>query len=258
MIAVASAVLGLAVAWWMTVPVHRFKERRPLGRRDLATEWGPDIRAVVGHARCPRCRRDHVAGDVVPVVSWARGCPSCGLRPPATVVGLQAGLPVATGLTAALVDQPGARVTYLCFAVVLAAVSVVDLRILLIPWWLPWVGAAAGATSMAAVALAGGSDGSLVGAALGAVSAFGLLWLLWLAAPGRLGFGDVRLAFTVGLFLGWQTPVLALWGLALGSVVGVLTGLWVAAARRPRHFAFGPSLAAGGLLAVWLAPLLVG
>jgi leader peptidase (prepilin peptidase)/N-methyltransferase len=258
MIPVASAVLGLAVAWWMTVPVHRLKERRPLGRRDLAGERGQDIRAVVGHARCPRCRRDHVAGDVVPVVSWARGCPSCGRRPPATVVGLQAGLPAALGLTAALVDQAGARVAYLWFAVVLAAVSVVDLRILLIPWWLPWLGAAVGAAWMATVALAGGSEGSLAGAALGAVSAFGLLWLVWFAAPGQLGYSDVRLAFTVGLFLGWQSPVLALWGLALGSAVGVVTGRWVAAARRPRHFAFGPSLSAGGLLAVWLAPLLVG
>jgi hypothetical protein len=56
-------------------------------------------------------------------------------------------------------------------------------------------------------------------------------------------FGDVRLAFMIGLFLGWLHPILALYGLLLGSLVGVLLGVVSLVARAGSRFAFGPALA---------------
>ena len=69
-----------------------------------------------------------------------------------------------------------------------------------------------------------------------------------------MGFGDVKLAFVLGLFLGylgWGELVLGLFlGFLYGAVIGV--GLIVTKLRTRRdHVPFGPFLAAGTLLAVW-------
>lgn len=258
MIVGAALGLGAVCAWVITVPVHRFKERRPLTPRDIDDEADTDIRAVLRHARCPDCCRDHEVADVVPVWSWWRGCPSCGRRMPATVVSLQLVLPVAAAVTAVVFDSPGDLVPYLWFLVVLAAVAVIDARILLIPWWLPWVGTSVGLALMVPVAIARHDPAAVGGAVLGAAGAFGLFWILWVLAPAGLGFGDVRLAAMVGLFLGWWSPSLVVWGLLLGSLAGVVAGTWSLVRGRGRHFAFGPALGTGAVVALWTAPLLAG
>ena len=135
---------------------------------------------------------------------------------------------------------------------VLAAIAVVDVRIWLIPYWMPWVGAAVGLVLISDVSLALGEPGAIVVALIGAVGTFVLFFVLFVAAPGKLGFGDVRLAFLLGLFLGWMNPVLALYGLLFGSLVGVVVGVVALVARAESRFAFGPALAAGALIAVWL------
>jgi leader peptidase (prepilin peptidase)/N-methyltransferase len=255
--AVLAALVGLASAWAMTVPLYRFKEWRPKTPRDVSNEAGIDIRAVQRHARCPACRREQSAADVAPVRSWVRGCPTCGRRVPTTLILLQVGLPVAAAITAVVFDSVWVTVPYIWFAVVVAAVSVVDARIWLIPWWIPWVGSAVGAALMVAGSLALGEPAALRGSVIGALGAFGLFFVLWFVAPGRLGFGDVRLAFMIGLFLGWVSPLLAVWGLLLGSAVGVVVGVWSMVAKRGGHFAFGPALTIGAMLAVWLHPYLL-
>lgn len=79
---------------------------------------------------------------------------------------------------------------------------------------------------------------------------------LVLLVPGGMGLGDAKLAALVALVLGWWGYDVAIVGLALGFVVG---GLWAAAlmltrrASRHTHFAFGPSILLGGLLALVLA-----
>jgi len=176
---------------------------------------------------------------------------------PRSVVMLQLGLPAAMGITAAVFEVPGEMLAYLWFLAVLAVVMVIDARILLIPWWLPWLGTVVGLVLLGAVAMARGDVASLVGAVLGAIGAFALFWILWFLAPTRLGFGDVRLAAMVGLFLGWQSPVLVVWGLFLAGVAGVVTGVWSMARGGGRHFAFGPALGSGAVLALWAVPVLV-
>jgi prepilin signal peptidase PulO-like enzyme (type II secretory pathway) len=259
-----AAAVGLVTAWAWTIPLHRFKERRPKTLRDVADEEGQDIRAVLRHARCAGCRRDMAAADVVPVACWVRGCPSCGRGLPATVHVLHAGLPVAMALTVATFERSGDALPYLWLCAVVAAVAVVDARIWLIPWWMPWAGSAVGLALMALSARAGGAgwagpDGTGLAGALGAaVGAFALFHVVWLLAPGRLGYGDVRLAAMIGLFLGWLDPALALYGLVLGSAAGVVVGVASTLAGRGGRFAFGPALGLGALLAVWLRQALVG
>lgn len=260
-----TALVGTASGWALTVPVHRYKELRPLTPRDVAAEVGTDehpppvIRAEYREARCPGCHHVFRSRDVVPVLSWFRGCPGCGRRLAGTVALLQVAVPVAMVLTVASLDGSWVALPYLWLVVVLAAVAFIDLRIWLIPWWMPWAGAAVGFVLICAMSVLLGAPGAVMWALVGGVGSFLLFFLLWLVAPGKLGFGDVRLMFLLGMFLGWIHPLFPIYGLLFGSLIGLAMGLGSVVVDKGTRFPFGPALALGGLLAVWLnQPLLHG
>ncbi|CAL8968082.1 hypothetical protein PROP_00200 [Propionicimonas sp. T2.31MG-18] len=89
----------------------------------------------------------------------------------------------------------------------------------------------------------------LVGAAVTGAVAAGVLWLVWRASGGRLGFGDVRLAGLIGVVTGTQGLPLPVWAFVLGSATGAVWGV-VSWLRRGGDgaFPYGPAL--------WLGPLL--
>ena len=228
-----------------------------MSRRDVSTEKDLVIRAVVGHARYPGTAIDVRATDVVPLWSWFARNQQGNRGVPPLVVALQVGLPLAMALTANTFAPISVVVAYCWFCVLAAAVAVVDARIWLIPWWMPWVGTAVGAALLVVAAIDLGDPTRLVWAAASGAGSIGVFFVLFVAAPGRLGFGDVRLALPIGMFAGFVDPQLVLWAFLLGSLLGVLIGVVSIASRRGRHFAFGPPLVAGTLIAVWLSPQLL-
>jgi leader peptidase (prepilin peptidase)/N-methyltransferase len=68
-----------------------------------------------------------------------------------------------------------------------------------------------------------------------------------------MGFGDVRLAALIGLYLGWlgllQVPIGLFLGFLLGAVVGSVALVASRSGLRTK-IPFGPFLAAGAILAV--------
>ncbi len=265
LIPILTAVVGIALGWAMTVPLHRYKELRPMTPRDVAAEvGGPDdppvhIRASYRQARCPQCHHVCTSRDVAPVLSWFRGCPGCGTRLPRTVLLLQIGLPLAMVVTVVMLPGSWVALPYLFLVVVLAAIAVVDLRIWLIPYWMPWAGAAVGLALISAVSFGIGAPRQIVVAVAGAVGTFVLFFLLFIAAPGKLGFSDVRLALLLGLFLAWMHPILPVYGLLFGAVLGLLMGVFAMLARGDSRFPFGPALSLGAMAAVWFhEPILRG
>jgi prepilin signal peptidase PulO-like enzyme (type II secretory pathway) len=259
-----AALAGAVIAWALTVPLHRYKELRPMTPRDVASEVpvdgseGPYIRASYREARCGTCHHVCSWRDVAPVVSWFRGCPECGTKLPGTVPLLQVGVPAAMVLTVAMIGS-WAAVPYLFLVVVLAAISIVDLRIWLIPYWMPWAGAAVGLALISVVSIALGRPERILVAVIGGALTFVVFFVLFIAAPGKLGFGDVRLALVLGLFLAWMSPILPIYGLLFGAVLGLLMGLVAVIARGDSRFPFGPALALGAMAAVWLhQPILHG
>ena len=257
--------VGAAIAWALTVPLHRYKELRPMTPRDVAAEVGSDddpppvIRASYRQARCATCHHVCTWRDVTPVLSWWRGCPSCGNRLPATVPLLQIGLPVAMLVTVVMLPGSWVALPYLFLVVVLAAIALVDLRIWLIPYWMPWAGAAVGLALISAVSVGIGAPEQIIVAVAGAIGTFLLFFLLFIAAPGKLGFSDVRLALLLGLFLAWMHPILPVYGLLFGAVLGLVMGLAAMLARGDSRFPFGPGLALGSMVAVWFhEPILAG
>jgi len=265
LIPLLTAVVGVAIGWALTVPVHRYKELRPMTPRDVAAETGSDdqpppvIRASYRHARCATCHHVCTWRDVAPVISWWRGCPSCGTPLPATVPLIQVGVPLAMLITVVMLPGSWVALPYLFLVVVLAVIAVVDLRIWLIPYWMPWAGTAVGLVLISAVSVGIGAPGQIIVAIAGAIGTFVLFFLLFIAAPGKLGFSDVRLALLLGLFLAWMHPILPVYGLLFGALLGLVMGLAAMLARGDSRFPFGPALALGSMAAVWFhEPILRG
>lgn len=142
---------------------------------------------------------------------------------------------------------------YLVFFASLVAMSVIDFDLQIIPNRIVYPTIFVSVPLLAAAAAVEGDFDPLLTALLGAVLAFASLFLIHIVYPAGLGFGDVRLSFILGLFLGWLGLSFVLVGIFLGFLLGAVLGLLLVALRiRSRQDAvpFGPFLAGGAVIAV--------
>jgi leader peptidase (prepilin peptidase)/N-methyltransferase len=143
---------------------------------------------------------------------------------------------------------------YLVFFASLVAVSVIDLELRIIPNRIVYPTIFAAIPLLALAAAIDGDFEPLKNALLGGVFAFAALFVIHLVSPAGMGFGDVRLSFILGLFLGWLSLQHVLVGIFLGFVLGALIGLALVVTRlrsRKDAIPFGPFLAGGAALAVF-------
>lgn len=105
---------------------------------------------------------------------------------------------------------------------------------------------------------------SLVGAFFGALLGGGSLWLvgeIWKRLRGvdAMGFGDVKMMFGVGAFLGWKLTFLAIF---LGALTGAIGGMLVIAKQRDRdlqaQIPFGIFLGIGSIVALLFGEPIIG
>lgn len=190
--------------------------------------------------------------EKVPVLAGPFPEPARSLRTPA-------GWIVATG-TAALFGAIAARFgadwvlpAYLVLVAALVALSVIDLRRFLLPNRIVFPLAGSSLVLLGLGALFEDALGDYGRGLLAGLVAFLVFAALHVVSPRSMGFGDVKLAFVLGLFLGylgWGELVLGLFlGFLYGAVVGV--GLIVTGLRsRKDHVPFGPFLAAGTVTAI--------
>lgn len=86
---------------------------------------------------------------------------------------------------------------------------------------------------------------------LGLLMATAIMAILYLIGRGALGAGDVRLAPTLGAFLGWYGPRAVFYGVFLGFVVATIVSILLLAARRLERtdeIPMGPFLMVGTLI----------
>lgn len=219
---------------------------------------------VTPASHCPSCDSGIAPYDNVPVLSWLvlRGrCRHCGSR-------ISFRYPLVELLTAALFAAVGARFAdswalpgFLLFAGALVAISLIDLDHKIIPNRIVYpVGFAA--VPLLALAAALGHDWPAFLRALGGgACAFACFYAVYVLAPrGGFGFGDVRLAFVLGMFLGWLGWSYIFAGLFVGFAYGAVIGVGlIAVGLRGRRdpIPFGPFLAAGAMtIVLWGAPVL--
>lgn len=133
----------------------------------------------------------------------------------------------------------------LLFVLILSAASLVDLYEKLIPDELVMVGLILGGILLLIGPFPGGPP---LLALAGALTALALLFLIFWIARGGFGFGDVKLAAVIGLFLGFPWALL---GLVLAFVGGGFLGgvlLLTRAVGRRSTLPFGPWLALGAIV----------
>lgn len=149
-----------------------------------------------------------------------------------------------------------AALAYLLWLAVV--LSIIDIRTHTLPnrYVLPAYPIAGGL--LLAAALAAGSSHDALRALGGAAAMGALYWILWAIYPAGMGFGDVKLAGVLGLFLGFLGWTHVLLGLAAGFVVGGLWGVALIVSRRgtgKSAIPFGPAMLAGTLATMFLLPV---
>jgi len=235
------ALLGLMMGSFLNVVIHRV----PAGES-----------VVAPRSRCPQCGTELSNRDNIPVVSWLllRGkCRTCGTP-------ISKRYPIVETLTGVLFGVIAARIgfepelpAFLVLTAFLVALSGIDLDTFLLPKKLVWPALLAGIVLLGGAAVVESDTRGIIEGAAGSAIAFGILFLIHFISPKGMGFGDVRLAAVLGLYLGYLELPLVGVGLFLSflvaSVVGI--GLMVLKRRgRKDRVPFGPFLAVGTGLAI--------
>jgi leader peptidase (prepilin peptidase) / N-methyltransferase len=232
---------GLLIGSFLSVVAHRL----PLGES-----------IVGGRSRCPACGAQIAAYYNVPLFSWLllRGrarCCGAPISPRYPLAELATG--VLYALTALVLWGDAAEIALgLVFVTMLVAITLTDLERRIIPNKILLVGAA-----LAFAIVAATDPSSLAERALAAAAAGGLLLAAALAYPRGMGLGDVKMAATMGLFLGRNVAPALLVALLAGSLVGLAMIARHGAAARKQAIPFGPFLALGGVVGLLVGDQMV-
>jgi leader peptidase (prepilin peptidase)/N-methyltransferase len=189
------------------------------------------------------------AGDRLLTAGGWSGAPASRARR-ITVTVLSAAV---LGVIGAGVGAAAALPAYLWLGAVGVTLGVIDIECHRLPDRLTLPSYPAGLLLLAAASLAGDDLPALGRAAVAGAVVFAVFFVLAFISPRSLGFGDVKLAGLLGLYLGWLGWGVLLLGLVAGFTVGAVAALALLAGRRVgwhSDVAFGPSLLAGALLAV--------
>ncbi len=239
-----AAVLGLVVGSFLNVVVHRV----PRGES-----------VVRPRSRCPACAAPVAPRDNVPVLSFlllrgrCRGCRSA-ISPRYPLV--EAGTAVLFGATAARFGATAVLPAFLYLAAIALALALIDIDVKRLPnaIVLPSYPVAAVLLGLAAAARADAAP--LLRAAEGMAACYAGYYLLAWAYPAGMGFGDVKLAGVLGLYLGYLGWAAVAVGIFAGFLYGGLVALavlLVGRAGRKSTLPFGPFMLAGAFTAVFAA-----
>jgi leader peptidase (prepilin peptidase)/N-methyltransferase len=162
---------------------------------------------------------------------------------------LTAAIAAALVLTA---DPPSLIPAEAALAPILVVASAIDRRCHRLPDRLTLRAAALTAALVAGAAVVDGDVGLFGGALSGTLILAGTILVVHLVSPAGMGFGDVKLALSIGLATGARGAQTVLAGVLLALVLGAVVGLATLVRHRDRHraFAFGPCLCAGAVLAL--------
>lgn len=161
-------------------------------------------------------------------------------------------------------EPVGMLVGYLFLFAMLLTVSVIDVELFRLPDLIVLPSIVISLVLVVVVSLVEDQPESIRFALAGAGLYFGFLLLAHLVYPRGMGFGDVKLALVMGLYVGWLGTTytaaigLVLWAMLIGFIAGSIIGMvLLAIRRRSKQIPFGPFLALGAVAAVILSSGLV-
>lgn len=233
-----AALLGLAVGSFLNVVISRVPQ-------------GESIASPPSH--CPSCGHPLRPWENIPVISWillGGRCSACKTEISPRYVAVELATAALFALAAAEFGPNLQAISAMILAAFAIVTLFVDIDHLLI---LDVVTVPVAVAGLILAAIDRRFVTSLEGAALGIVL-FGLIYAVTRGAG--LGFGDVKLAATLGLYLGFVNSIAAF---ATAFVIGAILAIPVLVARRRRAkdvLPLGPFLVLGSII-VAFAPALV-
>lgn len=239
LIAAICALFGLVIGSFLNVVIWRVPRKESV---------------VAPPSHCPGCDTPIAPRDNVPLFSWLllRGrCRHCG-----TSISIR--YPLIELLTAVMFAAVGARFAeswvlpaYLVLTAGLIALSAIDFDHKLLPKSVLYPTGLVGGLLLVVGSALEDEWGAMGRALLCAVVAFSFFFIIHFISPGGMAFGDVRLSFLLGLFLGWLGWGFVAGGLFTGFLLGAVVGVIVIAlgkGGRKTKVPFGPFLAAGTMI----------
>lgn len=250
-VVVFSGLLGLVIGSFLNVVVWRLPQGRSLSRPGSA---------------CPTCGHPIRWYDNIPVASWLvlRGrCRDCGQPISARypLVELATGLFFAgvawwaVGSVGITVVTVLALAAFLYLAAISVALALIDLDSHTLPNKIVLPAYVVGIVLLGSASIASSDFESPIRAGIGMVAMYVAYFLMAIAYPGGMGFGDVKLAGVLGLFLAWlgwgELLVGAFAAFVLGGVFSIIL-LAFRRAGRKSGIPFGPWMLAGAWVGIFL------
>jgi leader peptidase (prepilin peptidase)/N-methyltransferase len=231
---------GLAIGSFLNVVVHRLPRLESLVRP---------------RSRCPECKAQIRARDNIPVLGWLllRGrCRDCGTRISVRYPLVEAATALLCALVVVVKGVEPEALLGIAFVLLLVPITLIDLDHRIIPNKLTLLGAVVGLL-LVGLLFPDELDESLIAAA----AAGGFFLVAALVYPAGMGMGDVKLAAVMGIFLGRAVAPAIFVALLAGSLIGVALIARYGAAARKQGIPFGPWLALGGLVALFVGDAIV-
>lgn len=140
---------------------------------------------------------------------------------------------------------------FVALALLATPLLLIDIRVHRLPDRLVLPAAGAGLALLTVAAAVRGDWVSLGRASAAAGVVFAIFCVAAFASPASLGFGDVKLAGLLALYLGWLDWGHVFYGIFVGFLLGAGLALVLLVSRRATltsHIALGPPLITGALL----------
>jgi leader peptidase (prepilin peptidase) / N-methyltransferase len=241
LVALACGLLGLLVGSFLNVVVWRV----PRGES-----------VVRPPSHCPGCDTPIAPRDNVPVLSWLllRGrCRTCDERISARYPLVELGCAVLFAAMGVRFGLAAVLPAFLYLAAVGLALALIDVDVHRLPDALTLPSYLVAPALLGAASAVDGTGEDFLRALLGLAGMFAVYFLLFVAAPRGMGYGDVKLSGVLGAYLGylgWDVWAVGLvGGFLLGGGFGVLLLLTRKGGRKTK-VPFGPFMLLGAMVAV--------
>jgi len=212
--------------------------------------------------RCQECGARLRAADAVPLLGWLRQrgrCRACAAPIGTWYLAMEIGTGIGFAVMALRFGLSPVLPAFWLLAALAVVLAVIDLqyRRLPDPLTLPAYPAGVVLLGVGALAVPGGAR-HFLGALAGMAVAWLIFVLLALVHPAGLGWGDVKLAGVLGLYLGWLGAAAVAAGLLGAFVLAALAGLGLIAAgkaTRKTQIPFGPFMLASAIAVIAVSGL---
>jgi leader peptidase (prepilin peptidase)/N-methyltransferase len=241
-------VFGLFIGSFLNVVIYRVPKK---------------ISIVSPPSRCPKCRTAIRPIDNIPVFSWLKlqgKCRACGLR-------ISIRYPLVEITTAAFFALVGSKfshstlnvsesfllLAFLYLAAISIALAMIDIDTHTLPNWIVLPSYGVGVVFLGIASATSGSATPFIRAILSASAMWVGYLVIALSYPGGMGFGDVKFAGVIGLFLGYLGWSVVITGAVAAFVLGALFAIGLLlkkSADRKSGIPFGPWMMVGAWVAV--------